>query len=132
MEKMFYENKSAYGFDDTISRLSDIIVKSGWKVSYIHDLQDTMRKNGVEVASVKVIELCNPNYSYRILSDDTLRIYSNMLPCRISVYEKADGKTYVSRMNFALMAAQIGGIVQEVMSVAYHDVEGYIEQIIEK
>jgi len=129
---MFYESKSAYGFDDTISKLSDIIIKSGWKVSYIHDLQETMKKNGVEVAPVKVIELCNPNYSYRILSDDKLRIYSNMLPCRISVYEKADGKTYVSRMNFALMATQIGGIVQEVMSVAYHDVEGYIEQINEK
>jgi len=132
MEQMFYETKSAYGFEETISKLSEIIVASGWKVIYIHDLQETMKKNGKDVTPVKVVELCNPNYAFRILSDDSLRIYSNMLPCRFSVHEKADGKTYVSRMNSALMANQIGGVVQEVMSNAYNDVEGFIEQVIEK
>lgn len=132
MEQMFYETKSAYGFEETISKLSEIIVTSGWKVIYIHDLQETMKKNGKDVTPVKVVELCNPNYAFRILSDDSLRIYSNMLPCRFSVHEKADGKTYVSRMNSALMANQIGGVVQEVMSNAYHDVEGFIEKVIEK
>ena len=129
---MFFETKSAYDFDETVSKLSDIIAINGWKVTYIHDLQETMKKNGKEVNPIKVVELCNPNYAYSILSDDTLRIYSNMLPCRFSVHKKADGKTYVSRMNSALMAEQIGGVVQEVMSNAFQDVESFIDQIIEK
>ena len=129
MEQMFFESKSKYGFEETVEKLSEIILESGWKVTHTHDLQETMKKNGLDVAPVKVIELCNPKYAYRLLSDDELRIYSNMMPCRLSVYEKADGKTYVSRMNSAMLASQIGGVVQEVMSGAFHDAEGFIEKI---
>lgn len=132
MEQMFFENLSSYDFDTTVSKLSDVIGENGWKVIFIHDLQETMRKNGKDVLKVKVIELCKPDYAYQILSKDDLRIYANMMPCRISIYEKADGKTYVSRLNSALMSAQIGGIVQEVMSGSFHDAEGFIKTVIEK
>ena len=66
-----------------------------------------------------------------MLSGDELRIYGNMMPWGISVHEKADGKTYVSRMNSALFASQIGGVVEEVMSGAYHDAESFVAQIAE-
>lgn len=132
MEQMFFENLSSYNFDTTVSELSEIIAENGWKVIYTHDLQETMRKNGKDVLKAKVIELCKPDYAYQILSEDNLRIYSNMMPCRISVYEKSDGKTYVSRLNSALMSSQIGGIVQEVMSGSFHDAEGFIKKVIEK
>lgn len=132
MEQMFFENLSSYDFDTTVSKLSDVIGENGWKVIFTHDLQETMRKNGKDVLKVKVVELCKPDYAYQILSKDDLRIYANMMPCRISIYEKADGKTYVSRLNSALMSAQIGGIVQEVMSRSFHDAEGFIKTVIEK
>ncbi len=132
MDQMFLESKSRYRFEETVNKLSEIIPESEWKVIYVHDLQETMRKNGKEVIPVKVIELCKPAYAYRLLSDDDLRIYSNMMPCRISVYEKADGNTYVSRMNSAMMASQIGGVVQEVMSGSYREAEEIIGQIIEQ
>ncbi len=131
MDNMFFESKSKYGFDETVKKLSDIIADNGWRVTHTHDLKETMNKNGFEVHPVKVIELCNPKYAYRMLSVDELRIYSNMMPCRLSVYEKADGKTYVSRMNSALFASQIGGVVEEVMSDAYHNAEGFVAQVAE-
>ena len=131
MDKMFFESKSRYAFDETVERLNNIIAEAGWRVTHTHDLQETMRKNGYEVLPVKVIELCNPKYAYRMLSADELRIYGNMMPCRISVHEKVDGKTYVSRMNSALFASQIGGVVEEVMSSAYHDAENFVAQIAE-
>ena len=90
-----------------------------------------MKKNGRDVARVKVVELCNPNYAYRILSDDEQRIYSNMLPCRISIHEKADGNTYVSRMNTPVLAAQLGGVAEEVMTAAYNDAERFISNVVE-
>jgi len=129
MEAMFFENRSRYGFDETINRLSEIVPENGWKVIQILDLQETMRKNGKEVLPVKVIELCKPDYAYRLLSDDALRIYANMMPCRISIYQKTDGQTYVSRMNSEMLAAQIGGVVQEVMSGAFTDAEDFIKKI---
>lgn len=129
MEAMFFENRSRYGFDETINRLSEIVPENGWKVIQILDLQETMRKNGKEVLPVKVMELCKPDYAYRLLSDDALRIYANMMPCRISIYQKTDGQTYVSRMNSEMLAAQIGGVVQEVMSGAFTDAEDFIKKI---
>lgn len=128
-DTMFFENKSRYGFDETVERLSEIAPEKGWKVIQVLDLQETMRKNGKEVLPVKVIELCKPDYAFQLLSDDDLRIYANMMPCRISVYQKTDGQTYVSRMNSAMFAAQIGGVLQEVMSAAFTDAEGFIRQI---
>ena len=129
MDPMFFENKSRHGFEETVERLSEIAPGNGWKIIQVLDLQGMMRKNGKEVLPVKVIELCKPDYAYQLLSDDDLRIYANMMPCRISVHQKADGQTYVSRMNSAMFAAQIGGVLQDVMSDAYSEVEGFIQQI---
>ena len=129
MDQMFFESRSKYGFDETVNQLSAIIAEAGWKVIHIHDLQETMRKNGKDVIPVKVIELCMPDYAYRLLSDDTLRIYSNMMPCRISVYEKTDGKTYISRLNSAMLASRTGGVIQEVMSRSFEDAERFVERV---
>ena len=79
MNTMFFENISRYGFDETVNRLSEIVAENGWKVIQILDLQETMRKNGKEVLPVKVMELCKPDYAYRLqiafqrLVADTMR-----------------------------------------------------------
>ena len=131
MEEMFFESKSRFGFSETLQKLSDLILESGWKEISVLDLQAIMKKNGKEILPVKVVELCKPDYAYRLLSDDTQRIYSNMLPCRISVYEKSDGNCYISRLNAAMMAAQLGGVTEEVMTAAYHDAEEMISKLAE-
>ena len=131
MEEMFFESKSRFGFSETLQKLSDLIPESGWKEISVLDLQAIMKKNGKEILPVKVVELCKPDYAYRLLSDDTQRIYSNMLPCRISVYEKSDGNCYISRLNAAMMASQLGGVTEEVMTAAYHDAEEMISKLAE-
>ncbi len=130
MDQMLLEGKSRYGFDATVSRLNEIIPASGWKVLHQHDLQETMRKNGKEILSVKVIELCNPEHAYRLLSDDSLRFFSNMLPCRISVYQKADGETFLSRLNPLVLPIEADGVVRDVMTAVYHEVEAMIAQLV--
>lgn len=127
---MFFENRSRYNFDETLKQLTELVVENEWKVIHVHDLQETMRKNGKEVLPVKVVEICKPDYAYRLLSDDSLRIYSNMMPCRVSVYMKTDGITYISRMNSAMFASQIGGVMLEVMGKAFDDVEHMIKKIV--
>lgn len=126
---MFFENRSRFGFEETINQFTKLVPENEWKVIQILDLQETMRKNGKDVLSVKVLEICKPDYAYRLLSEDSLRIYSNMLPCRVSVYEKTDGETYISRMNSEMFASQIGGVMQEVMSKAFDEVEAIVKEI---
>lgn len=129
MEGMFIEYQSKYNMDETIEILSETISNGGWKISIIHDLQETLRKNSIHVLPLKVIELCNPKYSSQILGVDDLRIYSSLMPCRISVYEKEDGKTYLSTMDAKQMSEQIGGVVQKVMAEAYKDISGDISVV---
>ncbi len=127
---MFLENVSRYSYDETFNKLSEKIQSLGnWKIQHIHDMQETLRKNGKEVLPIKVIELCNPKYSGRILEHDMERLYSSLLPCRISIYQTSDGITRISRMNSVAMAAQIGGLVEEVMSEAFAEIEKAIAEI---
>lgn len=121
MENMFIEVQSKYNFDETVSTLTETIENDKWKVLTTHDLQQSLHKNSYEVLPVKVLELCNPRHSSQILSRDAERIYSNLMPCRISVYDKSDGKTYVSLMNSGMLATQIGGVVEEVMGSAFEE-----------
>ena len=129
MNTMFFENRSKYGFEETINQLTELVPENEWKIIQMLDLQETMRKNGKDVLPVKVVEMCKPDYAYQLLSEDLQRIYSNMMPCRVSVYEKSDGKIYISRMNSAMFAEQIGGVMQDVMSKAFDDVEKMIKKI---
>jgi len=126
---LMIENQSRFGFTETIEKLSENILKKGWKITIMHDLQATMKKNNKEVLPVKVIELCNPGLAYQILSKDELRIVSPMLPCRISVYEKSDGITYVSRMNAPAFAGMIGGEAAKTIVQAFNEAEEFLKAV---
>lgn len=58
---------------------------------------------GLQVDSLYAIEICNPDYSGTILSEDQNKFASVMMPCVIAIYQKGDGKTYVSYMNARIM-----------------------------
>lgn len=133
MEKqaVMIENQSSYGFTETMEVLSEIIVEKGWKITAIHDLQETMKKNGKDVLPVKVIELCNPVHAFGILSKDEYRDVSPMLPCRISVYEKTDGSTWISRMNAPAFAAMIGGDAAATMVKAFNETEEMLKPVLQ-
>ncbi|MDD4236803.1 MAG: DUF302 domain-containing protein [Bacteroidales bacterium] len=125
---MFIENLSPTDFNSTIDRLSKEIANKSWTVSNISDLQGTLYKHGKEVLPIKVFSLCHPNHSSKILERDSERIISSLMPCRISIYEKYDGKTYVSRMNSLIIASSFGGIIKEVMTDSANEVEEIIEK----
>ena len=98
--KVMIEDRSRFGFAETVGQLSSLIVDKGWRITATHDLQATLKKNGKEVLPVSVIELCIPEHAYQILSKDEFRDVSPMLPCRISVYEKQDGNNaFAHKMN---------------------------------
>lgn len=126
---MFIEVQSRLDFEQTVATLTEKIEAAKWKVLVVHNLQQSVNNHGYNVLPVKILELCNPHYSSQILSRDSERIYSNLMPCRIAVYEKEDGLTYLSLMNSGELAAQIGGIVEEVMSTAFNDSMGFIDSV---
>jgi len=101
------EQKSKYGFEKTVQILTENAEKREWKVPFVHDLQQSLAKSGKSVKPVKVIEICKPQYSGKMLELNDERIISVMMPCRISVYEKNDGATYVSLINAGEMTTTL-------------------------
>lgn len=126
---MILENKSNKSFDETVEWIDKTVTDNNWKVLTIHNLQDSMDKNGYEVLPVKVFAICQPHHAVKILGKDDERIVSSMMPCRISVYEKSDGNTYLSRMDTAMMSANFEGAVKEVMTSTSEEIEEMIKPL---
>lgn len=126
---MILESKSRLDFNSTVEKVAAAATEAGWKVPYTHDLQNTIRNFGKEILPVKILEICHPKHSSRLLELDDERIVSTYMPCRISVYEKSDGKVYISRLNGALLSKNFGGLVEEVMSAANAEMETMIGTI---
>jgi uncharacterized protein (DUF302 family) len=128
--EMLIENLSPFGFDETVERVSKSIVNKEWRMPALHDLQGILKNSGKEVLPVKVFEICHPKHSGRILEKDDERIVSSLMPCRISVYMKSDGKTYISRLNAGEIAAGMGGVIATVMKDAFEEMEEIINHSI--
>jgi uncharacterized protein (DUF302 family) len=129
-EEILLENESKYNFAETVERLTIESEKKKWTVSAVHDLQATLKKHGSDVLPIKVFALCHPSISSKILLNDDERIVSSLMPCRVSVYEKSDGKTYISRMNSGFLAASMGGIVEDAMIEATKEIEEILRGLV--
>lgn len=126
---MFRESVSPLDFEKTTIKFEEAAVTHGWKLPAVHNLQGTLKQFGKDVRSVKIFELCQPEYAYEILSRDEERIVSNMLPCRVAIYEKADGSVRISRMNMNVMAKPMSRVVRKTMAVAADEVEKIIAEV---
>jgi uncharacterized protein (DUF302 family) len=129
---MIMEDESKFGdFDQTVAAFEESVKVHGWKMPAVHDLQKTMKKLGKsEVKAVKVFELCHPDHAHKILEKDDERVVTSLMPCRVAIYERTDGKVYVSRMNSGLMASFMDGVIPEVMSDASAENEEILKPII--
>lgn len=127
---MMIEDQSRFDFEKTVSGLEDLAEDHGWSVPTVHNLQNSMKKAGHEVNEVKVFALCNPKHAIHILQGDEERVVSSMMPCRVAVYVKDDGKTYLSRMNSKLMSKGMNKNVRMTMKSAFEEMEEIISKLV--
>ncbi len=114
MPKMLIERESPLGFEETLEKLEANAKDQGWKVPKkwkVNFQQNLMRVTDVDIGKNQVIKMCEPFAAAKLLVKDEYKQLTAMMPCTIAVYEKSDGKTYVSMMNLAMMGAMYGGDV---------------------
>jgi uncharacterized protein (DUF302 family) len=128
--QMIIEKVSPWDFEKTVQLLTDAAVKKNWNIPATHDLQQSLAKAGKAVSSVKVLEVCKPEYSGKMLEKNDERIVSVMMPCRISIYLKENGKTYVALINGAKLVAGMTESVREVMIAAADEVNEIVDSVI--
>ncbi|MFT4282851.1 MAG: DUF302 domain-containing protein [Candidatus Woesearchaeota archaeon] len=127
---MMNEFESRYDFNETVSLFEQRVNESGWGILNTHDMQAVKANLGYDVLPVKIFDLCSGEYSYEILSRDDERIVTPMMPCRVSIYEKSNGNTYIGMMNSGLVAKLFGGIINDVMQKATSETMEIISPIV--
>jgi len=127
---MMLEDESKYSFEETVTQFESAVTEANWKVAGLHDMKAILDGFGYDVDNIKIYELCSSKYSAVILQEDYERIVSPLMPCRVAIYEKSDGKTYITRMNSMLMAKPFGGLIDEVMQQAAGETEVILEKLI--
>lgn len=112
------ELTSGYDFELTVGNILKEAGARSWNIPATHDLQQSLLKSGKTVKPVKVIEICKPQYSGQMLELNDERIMSVMMPCRISVYVKDDGLTYIALIDGSKMSAGQPDTIAKVMKAA--------------
>ena len=105
--QLIIERVSPFNVPVTVEKIIEAAIQKEWQNPAVHNLQESLAKSGKHVRPVQVVEICKPDYSGRMLEQNDERIVSILMPCRISVYEKVDGKTYVALLD---MTAMISGL----------------------
>ncbi len=114
---MLQERPSPYGLDETVEMIRQNAQAIDWVVSGVKEMHHSVKKHGgPDILPVMLVELCKASFAGRILLDDAARYASVMMPCTISAYTKADGRTYVTNIRAGLMGTLMGGTVAEVMN----------------
>jgi uncharacterized protein (DUF302 family) len=113
---MTHERLSPLGLQETVDAIVKKAKAIGWVVPGIKKLEKNIKKHGgPDVLPVRLVELCQPHYSGKLMLDDDARYVSVLMPCTIAVYTKKDGKTYVAHLKVENLGPMMGGIVAEVM-----------------
>ena len=125
---MFTERESPFGLEETVARIQQNIQKAGngWALSGLRNPAKAVQADGSNVLPVMMIEACSTKYSKPILQEDTVRFLSILMPCKISVYKKNDGKIYIGTMNAALMGRMFGSMVGGVMGQVAEDQKKFL------
>lgn len=129
---MFTERLSPFGLEETVARIQhnveeDPVLKAnGWALAGLRNPAKAVQNDGGNVLPVLMVEICSTKYSAPILKDDDQRILSILMPCKISVYKKQDGKVYIGTMNAGLMGRFFGPMVGEVMQGVANDQDRFL------
>ena len=120
---MFNETVSPFGVEETVARIQHNIqaAGNGWALSGLRNPAKAVQNDGSNVLPVMMIEVCSTKYSGPLLGDDTVRFLSILMPCKISVYKKQDGQTYIGTMNAGLMGRFFGPLVGDIMGKVAQD-----------
>lgn len=114
---MFREVPSPFQVEETVARIQQNIQQAGngWSLSGLRNPGKAVEQDGGNTLPVLMVEACSTRYSGPILKNDAIRYLSILMPCKITVYKKGDGKVYIGLMNAELIGSLFGPEVHALM-----------------
>ncbi len=98
-------------FEEVVQKTTEALKTEGFGVISDIDIQAKLNeKLGVNFKKYRILGACNPAYAYKALQLEEK--IGTMLPCNVTVIEKADGQTEVAAVNpiASMMAIQNQGL----------------------
>lgn len=124
---MLYKLSSTKTVNEAATALQAAVQANHFGVMQVHNLTETMAKNGVEFAhECLIFEVCQPQQAKKVL-DQNMSV-STALPCRISIYEEV-GKTVLATLKPTTLLSMFN--VPELEQVA-QEVEATIIKIMKE
>ena len=108
--------------DELVADLEAAVVRHGYGVMAVHNLNENLARKGVLLdPACRIFEVCNPHKA-RIVLQTSLEI-STALPCRISLYEE-EGKTKLATIKPTAMLAmfnrpELASVAEEVEATMF-------------
>lgn len=123
---MLYQIDSTRPLQELEQRLQESAARHQFGVLAIHDLRETMKKKGLDLAmECRIYEVCNPFQAKKALEADPA--ISTALPCRISIYGSGDRYTLATIRPTELMKGfsnpGIAAVAREVEAVMIEMIE---------
>lgn len=114
---MIKEIPSPYSFEETLVKIEANAKEMGWKVPKtwkVNFQKNLLKVVKIDIGPNKLIKMCEPKAAADILIHDELKRLSVMMPCTIGVYEKSDGKTYITIMNMKILGLVFGDVIGDI------------------
>lgn len=111
---LIYEYESNLNYDDTLAAVKKAVTSTpGWVVRFGSGCAIPKINDG---SRMTVMKLCHGTYGSVLLNAEETRKTSTIIPCTISIYQKSDGKTYISRVNVSLLGSLLGGKIGKIFA----------------
>ena len=107
-------------FADAVAAVIEKTAAHGFRVQFVHDVQETLAEKGFVREPLTIIEMCNAKFASKVLAADPK--IGLMLPCPIMVYVEG-GEVVITTMRPTL----IGGFFPEA---GIGDTAAEVEQIL--
>jgi len=86
---MLFKMETPKQFELVCQDLEKAVVNNKFGVMAVHNLNETMKKKGVEFnRPCRIFEVCNPHQAKKVLERNM--DLSSFLPCRVSVFMEGD------------------------------------------
>ena len=120
---MLFKMETKKGFEQVCLDLEKAVVDNKFGVMAVHNLNETMKKKGVELKTpCRIFEVCNPHQAKKVLEKNM--DLSSFLPCRISVFVERDRVTLATLKPTAIVSMfnqpELKQTAQEVEDTLMH------------
>ncbi len=86
-----YTRSVSRSYEQVLNAVKQAAEKQGFRVSNVHDIAASLRKDGIEREPYATVEVCNSKIAAQVLNAEPL--LGSVMPCRIAVFRKGEQTT---------------------------------------